>query len=161
MAFKDYEDLDVTRETATEEELESLRKKYGLNRQYGYKAGIRRILTCLGIAIILTMVTMILYSNILVVDFKTTMIFGMLYWIIFFVIIAETYTILLKRKNIKEDIWLLISMIDMLILITAFIIGVLAPISIILKEILLIITCITFILFVILIVVGKILGILK
>lgn len=161
MAFKDYEDLDVAKETATEEELESLRKKYGLNQQYGYKAGIRRTLTCLGIAIIFTIVTMILYSNILVVGFKTTMIFGMLYWIIFFVIIAETYTILLKRKNIKEDIWLLISMIDMLILITAFIIGVLAPISIILKEILLIITCITFILFFLLMVVGKSLGILK
>lgn len=161
MAFKDYEDLDVTKETATEEELESLRKKYGLNQQYAYKAGIRRILICLGIAIILTIVTMILYSNILVVDFKTTMIFSMLYWIIFFVIIAETYTILLKRKNIKEDIWLLISMIDMLILITAFIIGVLAQISIILKEILLIIAGITFILFELLTVVGKILGIFK
>lgn len=49
-------------------------------------------------------------------------------------------------------------MVDLLILITALIIGVMAPISSILREILLITTGITIILFMFLIIGGKILG---
>lgn len=158
MAFKDYEELDVTRETAVEEEMQSLKKEYEGEKECHDKVSIRRILACLGIASILTTITMLLYHNIIVVDFVTTMMFSMVYFVIFFIIISEIHIILLKRTNIKEDILLLISIIDILICITAFIIGVMASISNIVKAILLIVTAITFIAFIFLMLVGKILG---
>lgn len=159
MAFKDYENLDATKETATEEEIERLKKKYEVDQGYYLKVGTRRILKCLAIASILTVVTMLLYSNIITVDFITAMAFSFVYFVMFFIGILDIYVILLKRRNIKEEIWLLISIVSILISITTLIIGILAPISSILKAICLIITAITFIVFMLLMVVGRILGI--
>lgn len=61
-----------------------------------YKVGAQRILICLGIALILTVVTMVLYSNVIVVDFITTTYFSMFYFIIFFGIISEIVIMLCK-----------------------------------------------------------------
>lgn len=159
MAFKDYENLDVTKETATQEELEKLKKQYRVERQYDYKVGARRKLICMGISIILTVITILLCSNILVADIMAKIGFYMLYFMILWIIIVEIYTILLKRKNIKEDVWLLITMIDLLIFLTAFIIGLMGAISSTLRSILIITAGITLILFMFLMVVGKMLGI--
>lgn len=161
MAFKDYENLDVTKETATQEELEKLKKKYRVEQQYDYKVGARRKLICMGISIILTVITILLCSNILVADIMAKIGFYMLYFMILWIIIVEIYTILLKRKNIKEDVWLLITMIDLLIFLTAFIIGLMGAISSTLRSILIITAGITLILLIFLMFGGKILGILR
>lgn len=159
MAYKDYEDLDVTKETASEEEVERIKKEYEVEQEYPYKVRKRGIRICFGIAMILTIITMLLFHEILVVDLVIIVTFPVAYFVTFSIITLEIYTMILnKRTNRKGNIYLLIGSIDILIFTTTCIIGLMGSISNIVKAILLIVTAITFILFVLWILIGKILG---
>lgn len=148
MAFKDYEDLDVTRETATREEVEKLKEKYGVNKEY--VVDIRGMLIGLGISVILTVGIILLYSN--VIKLSIDFILGM--FIVYFAIVATVVTSIyriIQRIDRKWYICVALLELDALILMTSLLIANMVPISGTLQTILPIIGMIAVILFILLI----------
>ena len=146
MSFKDYENLDVTKETTSKEEIERLKKKYKIGKEY--VVDVRGMLLCLGMALVPTVIVMMLYaySNIIDSDFGILLTLALPYYFLFLIMTIAIYSII-KKIRIKISIVLLMCSIDVLILITSMIIGIMAPVSIIVKMVFYIIFIITFILF--------------
>lgn len=145
MAFKDYENLDVTPEIATKKELRKLKKKYGVDCKYGI--GTQEIVLSLIIALILTVAIIMLYGNVikLSIDFITGIFvpyFGMLSIVVF------SICCIIKKINTKWNVCVALLVLDELICMTSLLIANMIPIGGILQIILPITGTVTFVLFV-------------
>lgn len=144
MAFKDYENLDVTRETASKKELEKLKDKYKVDK--GYVVDIREMSLCLGIALILTVAIILLYGNVikLSIDFILSMFiayFGMLSTVVL------SISRIIQRINTKWYVCVALLGIDASICMTSLIIANMVLISSTLQTIVAIIGMTTITLF--------------
>lgn len=141
MSFKNYENLDVTPETTSEEELEQLKKEYKV-------FDTRGMILCFAITTILTIASsMILYSNLNSekVNLEIIMFFSVAYFVNILIIVLPSYCII-KKRDVENNIWIFLCGVDVFILWNAFIIGATVPVNGIVKNILLIIAVSTIIL---------------
>lgn len=144
MSFKDYEKLDVTKESASKEELRKLKTKHGVDCKYG--TNIQEMVVCLVITLILTVAIILLYGNVikLGIDFILDMFiayFGMLS------IPVVSISRIIQKINTKWYICVALLGIDTSILMTSLIIANIVPISSTLQTIMPIIGIITLVLF--------------
>lgn len=126
MVFKDYEELDVTRETATKEELEKLKKKYGENKEY--VVDIREVVLSIGLSFILTVAIIILYGNI--IKFSIDFILGIFisYFSILSIVVLSIYRSI-QKIDTKWYVSIALLGLDALILMSALLIANMVPIS--------------------------------
>lgn len=144
MAFKDYENLDASKETATQEELRKLKKKYGVECKYS--TNIREIVACLAITLILTVVIILLYGNVikLSIDFIVDMFiayFGVLS------IVVISISRIIQKINAKWYVCVALLGIDASIFMTSLLIANIVPITSTLQTIMPIIGMTAFVLF--------------
>lgn len=126
MAFNDYENLDVTKETASEKELRKLKKKYGVDRKCG--TSMIEIAVYLLITFILTVAIILLYDNVikLSIDFIVDMFiayFGIL------LIVVLSISCIIKKINTKWYVFVALLGIDASICMTSLIIANMVPIG--------------------------------
>lgn len=126
MVFKDYEELDVTRETATKEELEKLKKKYGENKEY--VVDIREVVLSIGLSFILTVAIIILYGNI--IKFSIDFILGIFisYFSILSIVVLSIYRSI-QKIDTKWYVSIALLGLDALILMSSLLIANMVPIS--------------------------------
>lgn len=150
MAYKDYENLDTTKETVLEEKKGSVNKT---KREYIFDW--REALLCMILAIIPTVITMILYSRILPVGLGYL---SIPYYCMYVMMTLNIYN-LIKKKEKRESIFYLIYSIDLWISITSFLILIISSLGIIMLNvivniILAVITIVTLILLIIMSTIG-------
>lgn len=126
MAFKDYENLDVTKETATKKELRRLKRKYGVGRKYD--TNIWEIVIYLTIALILNVAIILLYGNVikLSIDFIVDMFiayFGILS------IVVVSISRIVQKINTKWYVCVALLGIDASIFMTSLLIANMVPIG--------------------------------
>lgn len=126
MVFKDYEELDVTRETATREELEKLKKKYGENKEY--VVDIREVVLSIGLSFILSVAIIILYGNI--IKFSIDFILGIFisYFSILSIVVLSIYRSI-QKIDTKWYVSIALLGLDALILMSSLLIANMVPIS--------------------------------
>lgn len=126
MVFKDYEELDVTRETATREELEKLKKKYGENKEY--VVDIREVVLSIGLSFILSVAIIILYGNI--IKFSIDFILGIFisYFSILSIVVLSIY-LSIQKIDTKWYVSIALLGLDALILMSSLLIANMVPIS--------------------------------
>ena len=126
MAFKDYENLDATKETATKKELRRLKRKYGVDR----KCSISMIeaVVCLLITFILTVTIILLYGNVikLSIDFIVSMFIA--YFGILSIVVISILRII-QKINAKWYVCAALFGTDALICMTTLIVANMVPIS--------------------------------
>lgn len=120
MSFKDYENLDATKETASEKELRKLKKKYGVDRKYG--TSMIELVVYLLIAFIFTVAIILLYGNVikLSIDFIVSMFiayFGVLTVVVF------SISRIIQKINVKWYVFVAMLGIDASICMTSLIIA--------------------------------------
>lgn len=144
MSFKDYKNLDASKETATEMELRKLKKKYGVDCKY--VANIREIIGCLAMTLILTVVIILLYGNVikLSIDFIVSM-FIAYFGILSIVVISISRII--QKINTKWYACVALLGIDASIFMTSLLIANIVPITSTLQTIMPIIGMTAFVLF--------------
>lgn len=126
MSFKDYENLDATKETATKRELRRLKRKYGVDCKYG--TNIWEIVICLVITLILNVAIILLYSNVikLSIDFIVSM-FIAYFGILSIVVISISRIV--QKINTKWYIFVALLGIDASIFMTSLLIANMVTIS--------------------------------
>lgn len=144
MAFKDYENLDVTPETASEKKLWKLKKKYGVDRKCG--TSMIEIAVYLLITFILTVAIILLYGNVikLSIDFIVDMFiayFGILS------IVVLSISRIIQKINAKWYVCIALFGIDTLICMTSLLIANMVPIGGTLQIVIPIIGITSFVLF--------------
>lgn len=120
MSFKNYENLDATKETASEKELRKLKKKYGVDRKYG--TSMIELVVYLLIAFIFTVAIILLYGNVikLSIDFIVSMFiayFGVLTIVVF------SISRIIQKINVKWYVFVAMLGIDASICMTSLIIA--------------------------------------